>query len=256
MGSTEGYDDVKRDLDFFCLGGNGRLQSDLWLLCFGELLILSVYPIQAGFDHIRQLGPTGTDQNQNVEWCELERNNPESPLYQWPAGLIKESLANLSKGKACAKAQKAYPLTLRDVKSQVLKDVVLPFISKHMVHGAIWAGQSGVGKTPLARILATAFSEYAVYKHSRDHPTSRQAIGRETTLTFAEALQALSSNLRCTTTVTSSTIHLLQSRSFWIPRNWRRASGPAGAVAALKCIKADSCAQTRSMRQRNPRENS
>ena len=122
---------------------------------------------QAGFNHIRQYGPVGTDQNQNVEWAELERNNPESPLYQWQAGIIKESLGNLSRGKTCASAQRAYPLTLRDVKGQVLRDIVIPFIRMHMSHGAVWAGQSGIGKTPLSRILATAFAEYAIYRDAR-----------------------------------------------------------------------------------------
>ena len=70
----------------------------------------------------------GTDQNQNVEWSELERSNPDSPLYGWNAGVIKESLSNLTRGKACAVAQGAFPLTLRDVKAQVRH--LVPFLNR------------------------------------------------------------------------------------------------------------------------------
>ena len=60
--------------------------------------IKNVVDIQAGFDYIRSNGPIGPDQNQNVEWTEIERNRPESPIFGWQAGLIKESLANLTSG--------------------------------------------------------------------------------------------------------------------------------------------------------------
>ena len=58
--------------------------------------IKNVVDIQAGFDYIKANGPIGSDQNQNVEWSEIERNRPESPIFGWQAGLIKESLANLT----------------------------------------------------------------------------------------------------------------------------------------------------------------
>ena len=55
-----------------------------------------IIEIQTGFEYLRAHGPMGSDQNQNVEWTEMERNSPESPLFGWQSGLIKESLANLT----------------------------------------------------------------------------------------------------------------------------------------------------------------
>ena len=59
--------------------------------------VKNVIDIQAGFEYIRSNGPVGSDQNQNVEWTELERNRPESPIFGWQVGLVKESLANLTR---------------------------------------------------------------------------------------------------------------------------------------------------------------
>ena len=50
---------------------------------------------------------------------------------------------------------------------KVLHDIVVPFVAIDQQHGCIWAGQSGIGKTPLSRILATAFSEYAIHQEGR-----------------------------------------------------------------------------------------
>ena len=42
--------------------------------------VKNVIDIQAGFEYIRSNGPMGSDQNQNVEWTELERNRPGSHI--------------------------------------------------------------------------------------------------------------------------------------------------------------------------------
>ena len=97
----------------------------------------------------------------------MERSRPESPLHGWTAGIIKESLGNLSRGRTTAQPQKFYPITLRDIRGPILNDLVVPFLRKVGEHGMIWAGRSGVGKTPLSRAIAMAISEYHVHKSCR-----------------------------------------------------------------------------------------
>ena len=73
--------------------------------------------------------------------------------------MIKESLGNITRGRTTAQAQKYYPVTLKDIKSPILQDLAIPCLAKSGEHGAIWAGASGVDKTPLSRAIAMALSE-------------------------------------------------------------------------------------------------
>ena len=120
-----------------------------------------------GFAYIKEFGPLGSDENQNVEWAETQRATQESPLHGWSVGLIKESLGNITRGRTTAQAQKYYPVTLKDIKSPILQDLVIPFLARSGEHGAIWAGASGVGKTPLSRAIAMALSEFHIGNSTR-----------------------------------------------------------------------------------------
>ena len=116
--------------------------------------------LKDGFDFIKRYGPIGTEANQNVEWTTLQVNDPSSPIYQWNPSLVKESLRNLTSGKTVAAAHSSYPLTLKDIKSYILRAVAVPYLKIQAEHGLIMLGLSGIGKTPFSRILALAVSDY------------------------------------------------------------------------------------------------
>ena len=119
---------------------------------------------RAGFLHIKQHGPIGTESNQNVEWTTLEVNDPASPIFGWNPSLVKESLRNLTGGKTVAASHSIYPLTLRDLKAQVLQSIVIPYLKVAAEHGLLMIGRSGIGKTPCSRIMALALSDYYLHR--------------------------------------------------------------------------------------------
>ena len=159
---------VQTAIHYMCLRMGGKAYVDQTLEMKNKAeKVRTPEELRLGFDHIKEYGPLGTDENQNVEWAESQRADIESPLYGWNASIIKESLGNITRGRATAQAQKYYPVTLKDVKSAVLQDLVIPFLAKSGEHGAIWAGASGIGKTPLSRAIAMALSEYHIHEHTR-----------------------------------------------------------------------------------------
>ena len=91
--------------------------------------------LQEGFTYIRDHGPMANNQNQMTEWT-----------------------ASLS----------CYPITLRDMKLWVLDEIVAPFLGCATEFGLILQGQTGIGKTPLARALATALSQYHIEDDAKD----------------------------------------------------------------------------------------
>ena len=117
-----------------------------------------------GFAFIKKHGPMGTDLNQNVEWTQYQIHDPASPIFNWPAGLVKESLRNLTSGKSTAASHSIYPLTLRDVKTHILQTIAIPYIKISAEHGLFLLGRSGIGKTPFSRILALALSDFNIQR--------------------------------------------------------------------------------------------
>ena len=125
----------------------------------------SAKEIDAAFDFIRDHGPLGSADNQNLRWTEKQRNDPQSPLYQYPAATIEKALHNLSSGKALAGAVAGYPITLKDVHNWVLTDVVEPLINSASQFSVIFLGPAGIGKTPLANAMCTSMSSYWQHEH-------------------------------------------------------------------------------------------
>ena len=146
------------------LEGEGHYVRELVPLQKGPLR--SVAEIDAVFDFIRDHGPLGSADNQNLRWVEKQRNDPESPLFQYPAPTIKEALHNLSSGKALAGAVTGYPITLKDAHNWVLSEIVQPLLNTASQFSAILIGPAGIGKTPLANAMSIALSDYWQHEHN------------------------------------------------------------------------------------------
>ena len=65
-----------------------------------------------GFRYIKERGPTSNNDNEFVEWTELEVIDEDSPLFGWERGLVKECLSNRAKSKSMAKTLTKCPSTL------------------------------------------------------------------------------------------------------------------------------------------------
>ena len=126
-----------------------------------------------GFDFMRDHGPTSNAQGEFVIFADIETRRKDSPICGWDRGTVKEYLRALLQGRMNAAVLSYFPLTIKDITGWVLDDVlvhVLPYIHKC---GVIWQGKSGIGKTPLAKTLAFAMSEFAL---SRDGVVGRPSM--------------------------------------------------------------------------------
>ena len=145
------------------LPGSGCYVRELVPIQKGPLR--SATEIDAVFDFIRDHGPLGSADNQNLRWIEKQRNDPQSPLFQYHAPTIEKALHNLSTGKALAGAVAGYPVTLKDVRNWVLSDIVQPILNSATQFATIMLGPAGIGKTPLANSMSIALSAYWQREH-------------------------------------------------------------------------------------------
>ena len=101
--------------------------------------------------------------------CELEIvEGSGTPIEGWNRDLVMSSLRNHASGGLTTASLSGYPITLRDMKRWVLDEIVAPFLGCAAEFGLILQGQTGIGKTPLARALATALSQYYIEDDSKD----------------------------------------------------------------------------------------
>lgn len=80
-------------------------------------------------------------------------------IHGWNEKLVQRALDSLANDGCLAKLQDRYDLTVQSIQPQVLTilEEILPYLRGH----SLWLlGESGVGKTPLARILSMMFSRY------------------------------------------------------------------------------------------------
>ena len=125
--------------------------------------------LQEGFQYIRDHGPRANNQNQMTEWCELEIvEGSGTPIEGWNRDLVMTSLRNHASGGLTATSLSGYPITLRDLRTWVLNEIVVPFLGFSNEYGLILQGQTGIGKTPLARAVATALSQFHIDEDGKE----------------------------------------------------------------------------------------
>ena len=100
--------------------------------------------------------------NEQTEFAEIETNDPDTPIFGWSEGLVKESLRNQSKGANLARAISYYPFTLADVVGWLFDLILLRIIAVMETHGVIWRGKAGRGKTAVMSILSMLWSLFHI----------------------------------------------------------------------------------------------
>ena len=124
--------------------------------------------IRAGFTFIKQSGPEESSEGQFAEWTEEQVNGPNSPLFKWDRGVIKEFLRNLADQSSQAKTIKDWPLTLKSITPWALNHVVGPVLQHILEHAIIWIGRSRVGKSPISYIISAVTSAFWLLREERD----------------------------------------------------------------------------------------
>ena len=109
--------------------------------------------IKAGLQFIKRNLPEETEYLEQLEFSIVSRTNA-SPIHKWPASVVEQAIKRINTIRADATSEYFYPLLSFDLKP-VFRDLILPrLLPFAREHGLFIAGQAGVGKTPLVKILA------------------------------------------------------------------------------------------------------
>ena len=94
-----------------------------------------------------------------MKWITLHTQVLDTPIKGWSEKYVLAALDSLAKDVTVSSLCSRYDLTLKDVVAHFMPvlESILPYLMWH----ALWLlGEPGVGKTPLARIIAMLFSRY------------------------------------------------------------------------------------------------
>lgn len=113
----------------------------------------------AGWDFIIQHGERDKENLKQMRWIHRHLQKEGSPIHNWNEKLVQRALDCLANDGCLAKLSDRYDLTVQAVDPLILDilEELLPYLRGH----SLWLlGESGVGKTPLARIVSMMFSRY------------------------------------------------------------------------------------------------
>ena len=121
-----------------------------------------------GFDYIKEYGPKSNMDNAAVEFADTACDDPETPIYGWSKTLVERSCLNHGKSAAAARKQSFKHLTLWDIRGWFLMCVLAPILGSWRRKSFIFLGESGFGKSPLAKVLAMMFSMWHIENDNMD----------------------------------------------------------------------------------------
>ena len=94
-----------------------------------------------------------------MRWIHRHIQKEGSPIHGWNEKLVQRALDCLANDGCLAKLPDRYDLTIQAIQPEIL--TILEDLLPHLRGHSLWLlGESGVGKTPLARILSMMFSRY------------------------------------------------------------------------------------------------
>ncbi|CAJ1374532.1 unnamed protein product [Effrenium voratum] len=112
--------------------------------------------LDAGFDYLIKNGPRSGSDLRQLRWQTKELRRKESPVYNWPAGVVDKALRTLASDGALARKEFDWPLPLT---STFFKRWVLDILENvwDFDHSAfVLLGEPGAGKSPLGRSVLMA----------------------------------------------------------------------------------------------------
>eukprot|EP00971_Amphidinium_carterae_P347094 6488925-Amphidinium_carterae.1 len=119
---------------------------------------LSAEDIDQGLQYLAERGPTSS--------CDIlpfalkEHVSTDSPLSGWQMSWIKEACRDRLEHNFKARTIADYPLTIHDLSSWCVHHLLAPALHYATSNSILWAGEPGVGKTPVANAIANVISEW------------------------------------------------------------------------------------------------
>ena len=134
----------------------------------GAKEVKDVDKIKEAYHFIRVKGPKANNLGQFHEWTDIQVNSPDSPIYGWPEGKVKDILGTLMRGKQTAKTIDFWPFTYRDVEPWFFNEVMSHIIESHAEFGILWGGLTNCGKSMASKTHGMHVSEYHIVLDSRE----------------------------------------------------------------------------------------
>eukprot|EP00971_Amphidinium_carterae_P009070 179181-Amphidinium_carterae.1 len=128
---------------------------------------LSAEDIDQGLLYLNERGPTSA--SEILPFALREHVSSDSPLSGWQMSWIKEACRDRMENNFKARMIKDFPLTIHDLSPWCIEHLVAPVLHFVTSNSIVWAGEPGVGKTPVANAVANVVSQW--HKNLDEVPT-------------------------------------------------------------------------------------
>ncbi len=134
--------------------------------------------LDRGFDFIEQKAPREAQGLDVLRWITkfTHKQCVNSPICGWKDSLVEKAIRGLQQQGVLAKVRKYLPLSLKSLDPAMLRFILGPLLPSLRTTSIVFLGENGIGKSPVAEILALALARYWINKHGVDRdPTVRIA---------------------------------------------------------------------------------
>jgi len=120
---------------------------------------MSKEQIDKGIDFILAEAPRTNADLKQTRWLMHQLADPDSPIYSWSKGDVKECMSQIKDSSVTATKQTYLPICWMDL-SPWFSAILLPLLPTLKRKSIIFLGQPGIGKSPAMQVLLMALSRY------------------------------------------------------------------------------------------------
>ena len=118
--------------------------------------------LREGIDYINSNAPLANGKNEQFLWALLNVRDKDSPIFTWPMHVVSKACQNRTLGNSQAEPEFFFPLLISDLNAAFVEKILPLIVPTMPTHGLILLGRAGIGKTPLAIVLALALARHFV----------------------------------------------------------------------------------------------
>ena len=118
--------------------------------------------LREGIDYINSNAPLANGKNEQFLWALLNVRDKDSPIFTWPMHVVSKACQKRTLGNSQAEPEFFFPLLISDLNAAFVEKILPLIVPTMPTHGLILLGRAGIGKTPLAIVLALALARHFV----------------------------------------------------------------------------------------------